>query len=321
MSRTSFENWKDLQAEPLEALLREARELSWEMHGKRLTCYVPGKMQYMDQKGLYPVLSITGASCHLQCDHCRGKILEEMLPLRNGAHLVEVCKDLEREGNLGVLVSGGSDMTGRLPWKEFAGGLAQVKEETNLKVSVHCGLVDHLEAQALKEAGVDEVMLDVIGCQETFEQVYHLPDGLKSMQQTLTAIAGAGLTLVPHLVVGLHFGRILGEVDAIKLLRKFALSTLVIVVLRPLPGTPMAQATPPEPEEIARITAAARISHAAVPLSFSCTRPFGPHRRKTDVLAIEAGVNRMAMPSDAALARAKELGLQVSFRYTCCSSA
>ncbi len=53
----------------------------------------------------------------------------------------------------------------------------------------------------------------------------------------------------------------------------------------------------------------------------SCARPTGRHREVLDKLAVEAGVNRMAMPSQTALDRAKELGLGIEFYKTCCSKS
>jgi len=38
-----------------------------------------------------------------------------------------------------------------------------------------------------------------------------------------------------------------------------------------------------------------------------------------EFLALEAGVNRMALPSDAVIERATELGLAIRYQRTCCS--
>jgi uncharacterized radical SAM superfamily protein len=58
-----------------------------------------------------------------------------------------------------------------------------------------------------------------------------------------------------------------------------------------------------------------RMPHTLI--SLGCARPRGDDR--LDVLAVEAGVNRMALPSDEAIARAKAYGLEIRYRKTCCS--
>jgi uncharacterized radical SAM superfamily protein len=38
-------------------------------------------------------------------------------------------------------------------------------------------------------------------------------------------------------------------------------------------------------------------------------------------MAVEAGINRIAMPAEEALERARELGLAIEFHHTCCSKS
>jgi uncharacterized radical SAM superfamily protein len=54
-----------------------------------------------------------------------------------------------------------------------------------------------------------------------------------------------------------------------------------------------------------------------VPMSLGCARERGDGR--LDVMAVECGMNRVAIPSDGAIARAEELGLEVTWAKTCCS--
>ena len=308
-----------LLALDLSALLARARDLSWEIHGRRVQCYIPGRMVYMGDQGQYPTISLTGTSCELSCDHCNRRILEGMIAAHDPEKLREVCRKLDAEGNLGVLLSGGSDRSGALPWEAFLESIHWIKSHTRLKVSVHTGLIDPPTALALKDAGVDQALIDVIGAPETLQQVYHLPCGLDAMDASLQALAAAGLAMIPHVVVGLHYGRMLGEMAALDMIARYPVAALVIVVLNPMRGTPMQAALPPRPEDVARIVAAARLKMPSVPLSLSCTRPAGQHRRETDLLALEAGINRIAMPSEVAVEKARDMGLEVEFYKTCCS--
>ena len=52
-------------------------------------------------------------------------------------------------------------------------------------------------------------------------------------------------------------------------------------------------------------------------ISLGCARQRG--NTVLETLAIDAGVNRLALPSEAALNRARYYGLEVKYQRTCCS--
>ena len=85
-----------------------------------------------------------------------------------------------------------------------------------------------------------------------------------------------------------------------------------------LDSTKMLDVHPPTPEEIARIIATSRLMMPDSEISLGCARP-RKQQPQIDVLAIEAGVNRMAIPTEQGLERAKELGLEIQMEKTCCS--
>lgn len=315
--------WDRVESLSLDRLFEMTGSISRKVHGRRVQFFVPGVMMYMGDRGKYPTVSITGASCDLNCDHCSGKILKSMIPAETPRRLQEVCRKLDDEGNIGVLLSGGSDAAGALPWSRFLESIAWVKNNTRLNVSIHTGLIDAATAAALKNAGVDDALIDVIGAPETLHQVYHLPEsiGLAAMASSLSALAEANIPMTPHIVLGLHYGRMLGEMRALEMVAEHAISTLVVVVLNPMRGTPMSGVRPPDPEDIARFIAAARLRMPGVPIALSCTRPPGRHRVQTDLLALQAGINRIAMPSESAVKKAREMGLHVEFHHTCCSQS
>jgi uncharacterized radical SAM superfamily protein len=319
MPPDSLQSWDAVSASDLGSLLDQARDLSWEIHGRRLDCFIPGRMVYMGEQGEYPVVSLTADACALSCDHCSRKILKSMVPAPDPDALKTICRQLDAEGNAGVLLSGGSNGAGALPWGPFLDTIRWVKENTGLKISIHSGIIDTETALQLREAGIDQVLIDVIGSEETIRRVYHLPGGLSAMTASLNAWAATKLPLIPHIIVGLHYGRIEGEMEALEMVAQHPIASLVVVVLNPLRETPMADMPPPAPETVARFIAAARLRMPSVPIALSCGRPSGPHRAETDRLALRAGVNRIAMPAQAALSQAREMGLAITFHKTCCS--
>ena len=314
-------SWEEVKSWDFSNLLDKAQSLSWEIHGRRIQCFIPGQMYYMGERGRYPAISLTGTSCALNCDHCHRRLLEEMIPALDPGTLQEVCKRLDEQGNTGILLSGGSDMQGTLPWQKFLESIQWVKQNTRLKISIHTGLIDKETALALEEARIDEVLIDVIGSEETLHQVYHLQEGLEIMQLSLQALAATQIPLIPHIVVGLHYGQIKGEMHALEMVAKHPIATLVVVVLKPMRQTPMDGVQPPKPEDVARFVAAARLRLPQVPISLSCGRPLGEHRVETDILALKAGVNRIAMPAEEAVEKARKMGLEIEFHKTCCSKS
>jgi uncharacterized radical SAM superfamily protein len=267
--------------------------------------------------GKYPAISITGPECRLQCEHCRAKILSPMIHAQEPDLLVEKCIQLEKKGNLGVLISGGCDEEGRLPWGEFIAAISEVKKQTGLRVSIHCGFVDDTTALRLKSAGVDQVLIDVIGDDETYRKIYHLESGVGRLLASLEALERARLSIVPHLVCGIYDGKIRAERQAIEIISRFDVGLLVIVSLMRIPGTPMWGVASPPAGDVARLAAEARVKMPETQISLGCARQRGDTILET--LAIDAGVNRLALPSEAALERARYYGLEMRYHRTCCS--
>ena len=299
--------------------LKMARERSWRRFGKVIGFYLPGIFSLDGHSGKYPAISITGAACALECDHCQGKILASMEDASDPEKLVEICRRLDARRHLGVLISGGCNAEGKLPWEEFLPAIRQIKAETGLFVSIHSGLVGEAEAAALKDAGVDQALIDVIGDDDTFRQVYHVPFGVERIEASLAALDLAGLPMVPHIVCGLHYGKIRGERRAIEMLKPYKVLQLVFVSLMGIPHTPMWKVSTPMPDAVAELIAEARLALPDTLISLGCARERG--NVTMEMLAIDAGVNRMALPSEEAMLHARKYGLDINFQHTCCSVA
>lgn len=301
----------------LEEMLRAARELSWSRFGKEIHFHLPGMFCCDGSTGRYPAISITGTACVLQCGHCRGKLLASMLQAPQPELLVRRCLDVESAGGIGVLISGGCDKNGCLPWAGFACAIAEVKRRTRLKVSVHSGFVDGPTARALRDAGVDQVLVDLIGDDDTYSEVYRLESGVSRLLSTLDALNRASLPVVPHIVCGLRNGKIGGEQNAVEIASRLGVPLVVFVSLMRIPDTPMWRATPPAPEVVVDLIARARLRMPDTALSLGCARERGNDR--LEVLAVDAGINRLALPSEEARRRAEDYGLVAHYRKTCCS--
>jgi len=308
----------------LEQAINKAREISWNNFGKKIRFYAPSFMyyktnRYCSEPTAFPSISITGSFCALKCKHCGGKVLNTMLSALTPKQLIEVCAEVKRKGGIGCLISGGCLPDGSVPFGKFVDAIAEIKQKLGLTVVVHTGVIDFDMASRLKEAGVDAALLDVIGSDETIKEIYQLNVHVSDYDKSLSALHQSGIPLVPHVLVGLHYGKLRGEFQALQMISKYSPSAVIIIALMPMHGTPMKDVTPPSPEDIARVLVATRFTLSKTPLVLGCMRPKGNHRTETDMLAVKAGVNAIAFPSQQAIQLAESIELETMFSSLCCS--
>ena len=264
-------------------------------------------------------VSVTGSACALSCDHCQAKVLEGMISVKAGEDLYDLARRLRAQGSDGLLVSGGSTRTGGVPLLGHLRHVPRIRAELGMKVIVHSGVVSPALADGLARAGVDGVMLDIIGADETIADVYHLDLTTADFECSLARLAEAGLRIIPHVVCGLHYGRFLGEYRALEMIARYPVSTLIVVVLVPLVGTPMAHLPPPPVEDVVAFFAEARAAMPTTKVNLGCARPLGAMKRELDEAAIDHGLNGIAYPADGAIAYARSKGLRPRFYEYCCS--
>jgi lipoyl synthase len=267
----------------------------------------------------FPTISVTGNACALNCKHCGGKVLETMHPALTSQALFDLGRKLKLNGAKGVLVSGGCLPDGSVPLDNLMGVLGLFKRELGLTVFVHTGIIREETASALKEAGVDAALIDVIGSAETISKTYNLKVTVQDYAESLQALREANLTVVPHVIVGLNDGKLDGELHALQMIQKIKPAALVIIAFMPIHGTAMAETQPPQPLDIARVTALARQMFPQTPVVLGCMRPKGKSRSETDVYALKAGVDAIAFPSAEAVEYAKNCGYNTVFSSYCCA--
>ncbi len=301
-----------------ERLFEQAFRKTRANHGTEITFYLPGMIRYENQRGRYPAISVTGSQCELQCEHCKGRLLNPMIQVTEPNDLIQKAVYLQKRGAHGILLSGGSDDQGSLPWAKYVDAIRETAETTGLYLSAHVGFPDLDTCRQLKKSGVRQALLDVMGDEETASRVYHL-QGLQTVKDALESISQSGLQLAPHIVAGLHYGRMKGEEKALEILSRHHATVLVVVVLTGLKGTPMAGIHPPSPLEVARLIAKARLLMPQLPISLGCERPRNKEGTELENLALRAGITRMAVWSEEALEEALRLGLRPRFQATCCS--
>jgi uncharacterized radical SAM superfamily protein len=231
------------------------------------------------------------------------------------------CQEIKSQGGEGVLISGGSDSKGHVPLERFGRVIARVKNELNLKVVVHTGLVTSETAYQLANARIDAAMLDIIGSDDVSSRVYHIDNGPQKMRRSLDILEEHQIPTVPHVLVGLDYGKLNGELEALQLISEGNPSAVVIIALSPVRKTPMEKILPPSPEDIGKILSISRLGFEEIPILLGCARPMGQHKIDTDRYAIRSGANGIALISQEGVDFAREQGLTPVFEDVCCSLA
>ncbi|PCJ50222.1 MAG: radical SAM protein [Gammaproteobacteria bacterium] len=268
----------------------------------------------------FPAFSITGAGCALNCDHCQTKILEPMIPVIKPHDLDRLVRSMIMMQNLqGFLLSGGSNKKNEINYGRYYPVLEKLKTDfPHLKIAIHTALTDEHSAKQMESAGVDTAMMDVIGAQETITEVYHLNRSVDDFEATLAALTSTKMEISPHIVIGLHYGKLLGEANALDIISRYDIAALVLVVIMPFyskPGTFVTPAT----RDVGEIFLQSRKRLGDKQILLGCARPAGMHKRITDTYAVMAGLDGIAFPADGIAQVAGAIGRPFTQAHACCS--
>ncbi len=268
----------------------------------------------------FPSFSITAGACGLNCDHCRAEILKPMLAATSPAMLDQKVRHLIATQDLqGFLLSGGSNRRNEIPYERFYPVVEKLKRDfPYLSIAIHTALTDEAGARAMEAAGVDTAMMDVIGAEETIREVYHLDRPVADFEATLAALTSTSMKVSPHIVIGLHYGRMLGEPNALDIVSRHPVEALVLVVVMPFYSAPGLFAVP-DATEVGEIFAEARARLSDRQVLLGCARPPGLHKRMVDAYAVMAGLDGIAFPADGVVSVARAIGRPFHQEHACCS--
>ena len=325
------------QVEPLEgitldtSLVSQMEQRFTGMTGEkvgRVNFYTPTFKAYATSeiagcgKSAWPAVSITGGDCKLQCDHCKAKILEPMIPARTPEDLWAVVNEQIAGGAQGMLLTGGSNHRNEVEYDNYYSTIRRIKDTfPEFKIAMHTALVDMDIARKMEDSGIDAAMMDVIGSQDTIQQVYHLKRTVDDFENTLEYLVSTNMKVVPHIVIGLHYGRLLGEWNALEIIKRHKPTAVVLVVVMPFYAPEARPFVTPDSAEVGRFFIDAREALPDIPLLLGCARPTGRAKSEIDSYAVMAGLNGIAHPSDGMVELAARLERDVRITPACCSIA
>ena len=252
-------------------------------------------------------MSVTGKECQLQCDHCRGRYLKGMMPLRDPQDLLRRASELSAAGASGLLLSGGCDPRGRVPLRTFLPAVREIKRTTSLAVNLHPGLVSDQEAVEMASSGADRISFDLTLDPVALRERMHLPTGPEEGRGAFRRLCQAAPgRVVPHVLLGLGEERY--ELEAIHLAKEEGAPCVVLLSL--LGG--------PVPDWQGRLLRAVQVGvGAGVPVLLGCMRPRG--LPGLEMRALEAGAAGVACPSPGLPREIEGRGWQAEWRRECCA--
>lgn len=332
-------DWLEIveRVEPLEGisldrdLVRSMQKKFSGMSGEqigRVNFYTPTFKVYASSeitgcgKSAWPAISITGGDCKLQCDHCKAKILEPMIATRTPEELWRTVNEQINGGAQGMLLTGGSNHRNEVEYDDYYPTIRRIKDTfPDFKIAMHTALVDMDIARRMEDSGIDAAMMDVIGSQDTITQVYHLRRSVDDFEKTLEYLVSTRLKVVPHIVIGLHYGNLLGEWNALEIIKRHQPQAVVLVVVMPFYAPENRPFITPDSSEVGRFFMDARTALPDLPLLLGCARPPGRTKAEIDSYAVMAGLNGVAHPSDGMVELAVRLERDVRVTPACCSIA
>ncbi|HBU06806.1 MAG TPA: radical SAM protein [Candidatus Magasanikbacteria bacterium] len=215
-----------------------------------------------------------------------------------------------------LLISGGLKANGKSFILDKKKELLTLKKNGKLKFNSHVGFVDEEDIAQIAEI-VDYVSFDFVSDKAVIKKVYKVDKDIAEYIKTYKLLAKK-IKVYPHITVGIDEGQIHWEFEAIDILYQLGADRLVLNILIPTPGTDFAKVLPPNLNDVKKVFEYARKVFKKELLILGCMRPGGAYRNAVDVLAVEAGFDRIVQPTPKARGLAKEMGLEIEELNECC---
>ncbi len=284
-----------------------------------LTLYHPGRN--------FLSVSVTDTECELKCQHCQGAFLKHMEPVSKPDDLYRLAIDHSKNNGIGMLISGGCDAEGKVPLTNHYETLARIKEDTDLILNIHTGLIGPNEILALKKIEPDIISIDICGSQKAVKNVYGLDGGPWDFEALMARLEDAELNYVPHVTIGLDRGFDSGEGAALDMISGFDPKMMVLNALMQIPGLQCSSsshspgydhATSVDAEYFYEVLgyAAERLPHN-IKLGIGCMRP-----RNLEIpfgLVSSGRLEALAMPSGKFRKKLDDEGVEYDERDGCCA--
>ena len=127
------------------------------------------------------------------------------------------------------------------------------------------------------------------------------------------------MEVVPHIVIGLHYGRLAGRGERARHHFALPVAALILVVVSPIYAPADKPFATIGTDDVAKVFVAARQRIRHAPVQLGCIRPPGRHKLITDAYAVMAGFDGIAYPAEGIVALARAIGRPVEQEHACCS--
>jgi uncharacterized radical SAM superfamily protein len=272
----------------------------------------------------FPAISLSGAQCELDCAHCGKHYIKHMLSADSPDKLMKICEGLAARHAIGALISGGCNSYGRIEFTKYFDTLSIIKKRFDLVLNVHTGLITRETARRLVKTGIDAISIDVVGDSNTIKIVYGLDHRPEDIQRTLIDLYEVGIkNIIPHICIGLDYGQVKGEVNAIDMLSVIEPTALVFIVLIPTKGSKMEHCQPPSINEVISVIEYARSKYKNLPIYLGCMRPrsnkYRDYNHALELRAYNAGISGIVLPSKALIEHLNKHDIKIERYSTCCA--
>ena len=240
----------------------------------------------------FTVISLTGASCSLNCFYCSAKYISSMEPVITPEGLEKLVTRAVKSGVKGLMVSGGFTADGKLPLRKFVPTLRKLKREYDLVLNVHPGLQDRETIAEMKDV-FDVVDYEFAVTRSSFEAKGMKGRSREEVVEVAQAMVDEGLDVVPHVMLAHPGDTFEEEVEALKLAFSLKPRMVNLLVYIPTRGT---RGEPVRPSlDLDQVVELVRASSSMGETGLGCMRPFQWKARLDR--AVKGYVTRIANPA------------------------